>query len=657
MGFNFPRGKTVFTLLFFLAVAVTRAQDLRVSKELADSFRSFDVARLDPSHDLHSIRLRADGRDIDLQIAPHDLRSASFRAMDRNAGGERDLDRSPSNTYKGQVVGEQNSDVRLTMDGSKIEGYFTSRGERFFIERADKYSRSAASDDFVIYRGGDFINAYAIGCGAPLEEKIERGIDLANRNATENSLGIKSIEIATDSDFEYVTALGGVAQANSEILSILNMAEGVYNTQLNLAMSVVFQHTWSTPDPFLGATAEATVRNFQGYWNLNFPVSTTPRDTAHLFSAKANVLAQGWAFIGVICRNPTFAYGMSGRVDWAPGKFLLTAHEIGHNLGANHVDATQGCTNSLMNVQLTISTPFSFCTYSENEIATFINANGSCLSPLSTCAFDFDGDKKADISVFRASGGVWFLNQSTAGFKGIQFGQNGDRPVSADYDGDGKSDIAVYRNGFWYWLDSSTSTFKAVAFGLPDDVPVPADFDGDGKADVAVFRPSNGYWYQIQSRAGTFTAISHGLRGDVPLPADFDGDGKADVNVFRPSTGNWYRINSLTNTFYGVQFGTAGDKPVMGDFDGDAKADIAVWRPSNGGWYILSSTGPVKATLFGVTTDIPTPADYDGDGKTDIAVYRPSNGTWYRLNSSNDSFAAMQFGIGSDNPVPSYYVR
>jgi CSLREA domain-containing protein len=64
-------------------------------------------------------------------------------------------------------------------------------------------------------------------------------------------------------------------------------------------------------------------------------------------------------------------------------------------------------------------------------------------------AFDFDGDGKSDVSVFRPSDGNWYLLQSTAGYTGTHFGIATDLLAPADYDGDGKTDVAVFRDGAW----------------------------------------------------------------------------------------------------------------------------------------------------------------------------------------------------------------
>lgn len=263
--------------------------------------------------------------------------------------------------------------------------------------------------------------------------------------------------------------------------------------------------------------------------------------------------------------------------------------------------------------------------------------------------YDFDGDGRADISVFRPSNAAWYLlNSSNNSFAGTQFGISTDKLAPADFDGDGRTDVSVFRDGFWYRLNSSDNQFVGVKWGQTGDIPVPADYDGDSKADLAVFRSGN--WYILQSSNNQFRAVQFGISTDRPVQADYDGDGKTDVAVFRD--GNWYWLQSTDNAFRGVQFGMAGDIAVVGDYDGDSKADQAVFR--NGFWYLNRSKDGFTGLQFGLSTDIPAPADYDGDGKTDIAVYREGN--WYRLNSSNNQFVGVQFGVSSDKAVPSAFI-
>ncbi|MGB7201973.1 MAG: FG-GAP-like repeat-containing protein [Pyrinomonadaceae bacterium] len=272
-------------------------------------------------------------------------------------------------------------------------------------------------------------------------------------------------------------------------------------------------------------------------------------------------------------------------------------------------------------------------------------------------AFDFDGDGRSDPSVFRPSTGAWYLLRSTAGLWVPVWGLSTDVLAPADYDGDLKTDVAVWRpsDGNFYILNSFNSTTRVENFGLAGDVPTGGDWDGDGKADVAVYRAGaqSVFYYRgsMGNPLGHITFVPWGITGDKPVVGDYDGDGVADVAIYRSNT--WWIRNSSNGQVSAVNFGLQNDTLVPADYDGDGKTDIAVFR--DGIWYQLRSAQGFAAFQFGIAGDIPTSGDYDGDGRADATVYR--NGVWWLLRSQSGSVAAGPFGLASDKPIPSAFVR
>ncbi len=287
--------------------------------------------------------------------------------------------------------------------------------------------------------------------------------------------------------------------------------------------------------------------------------------------------------------------------------------------------------------------------------------------------FDYDGDGRSDVSVFRPQTGGWYIDPSSDPDPGIEFQSLGlptDKLAPADYDGDGKTDVAVFRpsNGDWYIIQSSNQAVRFERWGGPGDVPVPGDFDGDGRADLGVFRAAAGQWWIQLSGGGFINGFLWGQPGDLPLVGKFDNDAKDDIAIYRPdanipgapNTSAWIWSRSSDGQGSGVGFGRPADRIAPGDYDGDGLMDVAVMRPDGNEigvpvWYILrSSSGYTPAGVYyevwGSSTDIPVPGDYDGDGRDDPAIWRSATGEWWILKSTG-GFTNPALGQVGDVPT------
>jgi len=238
----------------------------------------------------------------------------------------------------------------------------------------------------LIYTADDVRPDLTRSCADTLEEQVNAGAKQVMPSATSGDTPavfspFKVVEIATEADFDYVQGVGGTAAAaNQDILSIMNQIQAIYQRDIGLTFTVVFQHAWDTPnDPYTASgDPEAMLREFTNYWNANF--ANSPRDVAHLWTGRSLGGPNGVAWTGAVCSKPSLAYGLSDLETMAPFRVTIPAHEIGHNFNASHCDGQAGCNNTIMVAIQDPGNTSTFCPFSVNEITTFVNANSSCLS-------------------------------------------------------------------------------------------------------------------------------------------------------------------------------------------------------------------------------------------------------------------------------------
>ena len=369
------------------------AQDVRArfQHDLEQVFSNHEDVTIDPQPIAARVRetgrmsLKTPAHDFELQLRPNDLRAANYRAEEVGADGiTRPVGMPGVFTYKGNLEGVWASDARFTIKDDQIEGLIVTPTESYYLEPAQKYSATAQHTDYVIYKASDVRPEITRTCADTLNEKINASAQelMSGTGANiqpEAFSPFKVAEIATEADFEYTSALGGSAAANSDILSIMNQVQGIYQRDIGLTFTVSFQHTWDTPnDPYsANGDAVAVLREFTNYWNANFAGSRG--DLAHMWTGRDLGGSAGVAWTGVVCRSPTNSYGISDRETIAPFRVGIPAHEIGHNFNAAHSDGQAGCDNTIMVAVQEQSNTLTFCQFSIDQITAFINTNSSCL--------------------------------------------------------------------------------------------------------------------------------------------------------------------------------------------------------------------------------------------------------------------------------------
>ncbi|WP_290842635.1 reprolysin-like metallopeptidase [Flavobacterium sp.] len=182
-----------------------------------------------------------------------------------------------------------------------------------------------------------------------------------NSNVALSNNGVyKTMRLAMSTNGEYTTFYGGtVAGALAGINATMTRVNGVFETDLALHLNLVAGssaviYTNAATDPY---TAYNTGNGIDD-WNAQLQTALTANvgeanyDIGHLFGANGGGGNAGC--IGCVCNDGTKGRGITSPADGIPqGDFFdidYVAHEMGHQLGANHT-FSHSAENNAVNVE------------------------------------------------------------------------------------------------------------------------------------------------------------------------------------------------------------------------------------------------------------------------------------------------------------------
>jgi hypothetical protein len=320
-------------------------------------------------------------RDVEIAFTPQPLLDDEYGAERVDRSGVRTGGAPPAFTaYTGHVEHNSGRDfakLGVSKERGALEGLLRIDGA-FYAVGAD-----LAGGDFVIgvrEVDGDEVAALAKSCGvtsaeltlpetgasAPLTSDASTADGSAPGIAAAGAL--REIELGTEADAPFVSQAGGAAAANSRILSIVNMVNGIYETDLGLTNRVVVQRTHTGSDPYTTTDAGDLLDQFRFQYLSNV---ATVYDGAMLFSGRDFAGSTvGVAFVGSTCTP--YRFGVAQFLSQHdPTTALIVAHEEGHNLGALHTS------DGIMAPSITGAAYFSQA--SKDEIGWYVDSVG-CLA-------------------------------------------------------------------------------------------------------------------------------------------------------------------------------------------------------------------------------------------------------------------------------------
>jgi hypothetical protein len=286
--------------------------------------------------------LAIEGETFTLDLHPHSIRASTYQVLAQLADGSLvSVEPGPVRTLRGTVREIPGSIVAgaLLEDGLHARIVFAASDD-YWLEPIRAHTPDALPGEYVVYRSADVIG----GVGACAVEDVtphEPAHADASGNPPDGQRNRDALciaEFAADADYEYFQAYGSVAAVEDRINDIINAVDVEYERDVGIThvITAIIVRT-AEPDPYdnppnyLGQLLE----QFEEQW-LTYHTNIH-RDVAQLFTGKElSCPGIGIARLSSVCTDDAFSLVKS---DFDPAFACvtqLTAHELGHNWGADH---------------------------------------------------------------------------------------------------------------------------------------------------------------------------------------------------------------------------------------------------------------------------------------------------------------------------------
>ncbi|MEM1217238.1 MAG: M12 family metallo-peptidase, partial [Bacteroidota bacterium] len=278
--------------------------------------------------------------DVALEVAP--IRTEAFALRTITPAGERRvaIDTDRINTFRGSTAGRS---VRLTINHDFIYGIYTATdGALWYIEPAKRFAPTAASNHYVVYRRKDVIPVPNLKCG---QTERARGFGPGHGGGAHGGArgGCVEMDIAVAVDHTLYEDYQTPEEVLNQIEGVANNVNGNFaddfDSSVTIRISELLVSTESATDPWYdGQDASTLLESFRdwsiaGGFQSDFDLGQFWSQRNYTSNNSGSVV--GMAFLGAACSNNNY-HILEDFTNSAGYLRVMTAHEIGHNLGCSH---------------------------------------------------------------------------------------------------------------------------------------------------------------------------------------------------------------------------------------------------------------------------------------------------------------------------------
>jgi hypothetical protein len=345
----------------------------------------------------------SDGSTVDLRMQRVDPYAAGARivVMEAAADGrtvERNLELPAISAWRGSVAGAADSVAFLARSAAGLHGYVQFQGRLEFISSGDPMG-----GDVPMVSNADALEIHPFSCNGALAPQAGLQDDLEFEMPPTTSRmaagTCRQIPLAFETDQELLARFGGNTTTASAYVATMTAAlMDIYRRDFEGRPALSYLRWWTTNDPWTqtgtcGGSGANQLSELRTYWNAN--MRSTPRALTAMLSGRG--LGGGCAWLSSTCDSVSSGYGYSVSAD-LNGSFpypvvsrnsqnwdlIVVAHEIGHNLSAQHTHdiGVDGCGNNdcTLRTQGTIMSYCHLCSGGVSNInMNFASANVSTI--------------------------------------------------------------------------------------------------------------------------------------------------------------------------------------------------------------------------------------------------------------------------------------